>query len=54
MPDADLRAKAALVDRVRRARLDETAGTFGITAALVGLVWFFGKCGPALLPGLFQ
>lgn len=52
--DADNPRLVALVDRARRAELDEAAGTIGIIAALLGLIWMLGKCGPTLLPGLFQ
>lgn len=51
--ERDYRAKADLIERVRSAKLDETAGSVGVTAALVGLVWLFGKCAPTLLPWLF-
>jgi hypothetical protein len=46
--------RQALINRVRRARLDESAGSIGVTAAIVGLLFMFGKCGPALLPWLFN
>lgn len=52
--DAENPRLVALVDRARRAELDEAAGTIGIAAALLGLIWMLGKCGPTLLPGLFQ
>lgn len=51
--DADNPRMVALVERARRAELDGTAGTLGIAAALLGLIWMLGKCGPTLLPGLF-
>lgn len=44
----------ALIARVQRAELAETAGSVGITAAILGLVWVLGRCGPSLLPGVFQ
>lgn len=52
--DADNPRLVALVERTRRAELAEAAGTFGIIAAIVGLVWMLGKCGPTLLPWVFQ
>lgn len=51
--DADNPRLVSLVDQARRLELAETAGTFGITTAIFGLVWMAGKCGPALLPVLF-
>lgn len=51
--DADNPRLLAFVDRARRAELDEAAGTLGIVAAMLGLVWMLGRCGPTLLPGLF-
>ena len=48
-----LRAEA-LIARVQRAELAETAGSVGIAAAIVGLVWMLGRCGPTLLPWMFQ
>ena len=50
---ADMLRKMALIRRMQRLHLDETAGTIGITAAIIGLVWMLGKCGPTLLPWLF-
>ncbi len=44
----------ALIAKARRARLDERAGTTGIIAAALGILWMLGKCGPTLLPYLFQ
>ena len=52
--NADNPRLVSLVEQVRRAELAETAGTIGITAAIVGLVWMLGKCGPALFPAVFQ
>lgn len=52
--DAENPRIVALVERARRAELAEAAGTFGITAAVIGLVWMLGRCGPALFPWLFQ
>jgi len=52
--NADNPRLVSLVDQVRRADLAETIGTFGIVIALLGLVWMLGKCGPTLLPGVFQ
>lgn len=52
--DADNPHLANCVDRTRRAELGEGAGTVGIAAAIVGLIWMLGKCGPTLLPGVFQ
>lgn len=52
--NADNPRLVSLVEQVRRAELAETAGTIGIVSAIVGIVWMFGKCGPALLPGVFQ
>lgn len=43
----------SLVERARRAELAESVGTVGIAAAIVGLIWMLGKCGPTLLPGVF-
>jgi|GEM_PF-3331394 len=37
----------------RENELAEAAGTFGIIAAIIGLVWMLGKCGPTLFPALF-
>lgn len=51
--NADNPRLVLLVEQVRRAQLADTVGTMGITIALVGLVWIFGKCAPALLPVLF-
>lgn len=48
------RAKAALVERVRAANIDETAGALGVSVALFGFVWLFGKCAPSLVPWLFS
>lgn len=48
-----LRAEA-LIARARRAELADAAGSLGITSAIVGLVWMLGRCGPTLLPGIFQ
>lgn len=44
----------ALIARVQRAELAETAGSIGIAAAIVGLVWMLGRCGPTLFPWMFQ
>lgn len=52
--ERDHRLKAALVERVRSAKLDETSGSVGIAAAVFGVVWLFGKCAPSLLPWLFN
>lgn len=52
--ERDHRVKAALVERVRAAKLDETSGSVGVVAAVFGMVWLFGKCAPALLPWLFN
>lgn len=52
--DADNPRLVALVDRARCADLAEPVGTFGIVAAIVGLLWMVGKCGPTLFPCLFQ
>lgn len=51
--DADNPRTLALVQRARRAQLAEAAGTVGIAAAVVALVWMLGKCGPTLFPALF-
>lgn len=37
----------------RENELAEAAGTLGIVAAVVGLVWMLGRCGPALFPAVF-
>lgn len=47
-------ARQMLVERVRRMELHENIGAFGIITALFGLIWMLGKCGPTLLPALFQ
>lgn len=52
--DADNPHLASRVDRTRRAELGDSAGAIGIAAAVVGLIWMLGKCGPTLLPGVFQ
>lgn len=52
--DADNPHLASRVERTRRAELGDSAGTVGIAAAVVGLIWMLGKCGPTLLPGVFQ
>lgn len=52
--ELDFHARQALIDRVRRADVAEAAGTIGITAATLGLIWMLGKCGPALFPAVFQ
>lgn len=44
----------ALIARVQRAEPAKTAGSIGIVAAMVGLVWMLGRCGPTLLPWIFQ
>lgn len=51
--ELDHHARHALVERVRRMKLHEEIGTFGIVTAICGLVWMLGKCGPTLFPGLF-
>lgn len=51
--DADNPRLVALVARAQRAELADAAGTVGISAAIVGLVWMLGRCGPTLLPWLF-
>lgn len=51
--NADNPRLVSLVEQVRRAELADAIGTFGIVAAIIGLVWMLGKCGPTLLPGLF-
>ncbi len=52
--NADNPRLVSLVEQARRMELADTVGTAGIIIALVGLVWIFGKCGPALFPGVFQ
>lgn len=52
--NADNPRLVSLVEQVRRAELADSIGTIGIAAAITGLVWMLGKCGPALLPGVFQ
>lgn len=52
--NADNPRLVSLVEQVRRAELAESIGTVGIATAITGLVWMLGKCGPALLPGVFQ
>lgn len=44
----------ALIARVQKTELAEIAGSFGIAAAIIGLVWMLGRCGPTLLPWIFQ
>lgn len=51
--DADNPHHPGRIERARRAELGDGAGTFGIVAAILGLIWMLGKCGPTLLPGLF-